>query len=423
MASDAARITVGHATVALDVPDGTRLGGYADREGGASGSLDPLEVAVVTIASGTRRFVWAVADLPCVTADLTAATRSAVVDAVPSSAPEVVWLSATHSHAGPDTGCRPGDGPTPAPWDTVVPAAVSTAASDAVRAETPARLVVRHGELADVAGQRSGPRPRRSVPFSVIEVRDEERTHGLVVVLPVHPTVLDAGNRATSADLPGAVRRALGTSLGSAWCVVATGAAGDVSTRPHRRAQTPAELRRLGELVASQVEGLLAVPPDAVVAGGPVAATCARVAVAPRTDTEPPEPLAELERRIAELPEGSPERRTAYTRWQGARLADRARSVRDPRCAVSAVSVGDLRIGALGGEPFLDLAGDWRERAGRGGVLVGYTNGYLGYLPTADAYASPEYEVLISPCGPGAAEAALAECGRLSDSLQTKDVP
>ncbi|MQA78516.1 MAG: hypothetical protein GEV10_08555 [Streptosporangiales bacterium] len=422
MASDAAPIAVGHATVVLDVPDGTRLGGYADREGGAAGSLDPLEVGVVTIGAGTRRFVWAVADLPCVTADLTAATRAAVVDTVPSCSPETVWLSATHTHAGPDTGCHPGDGPTPAPWHTVIPTTVAAAVSDAVRAESPARLVVRHGELADVAGQRSGPRPRRSVPFSVIEVRDQERTRGLVVVLPVHPTVLDAGNRATSADLPGAVRRALGTSLGAAWCVVATGAAGDVSTRPHRRAQTPAELRRLGDLVASQVAELLHAPPDAVVGDGTVAAASSRVAVAPRTDTGPPEPLAELERRIGELPEGSPQRRTAYTRWQGALLADRARSVRDPRCATGVVSIGDLRLAALGGEPFLDLADGWRARAGRGAVLVGYTNGYLGYLPTRDAYASVEYEVLISPCGPGAAEAALAECGRLLESLQTKDV-
>lgn len=422
MAPDVAPIAVGHAMAVLDVADGTPLGGYADRDGGASGSLDPLEVGVVTIAAGARTFVWAVADLPCVTADLTAATREAVVDVVPSASPESVWLSATHTHAGPDTGCRPGDGQTPPPWHAVIPATVAGAAADAVRAQAPARLAVRHGELTGVAGQRSGPLPRTSVPFSVIEVRDGEGVPGLVVVLPVHPTVLDAGNRATSADLPGAVRRALDASSGSAWCMVATGAAGDVSTRPYRRAQTPAELRRLGDLVADQVLRLLDAPPDAVAVDRTFAAAASRVSVAPRSDTEPPEPLAELERRIAESPAGSAQRRTAYTRWQGALLADRARAVRDPRCETGVVSIGDLRLGALGGEPFLDLADGWRACAGSGAVLVGYTNGYLGYLPTRAAYASPEYEVLISPCGPGAAETALAECGRLLASLQTKDV-
>jgi hypothetical protein len=41
-------------------------------------------------------------------------------------------------------------------------------------------------------------------------------------------------------------------------------------------------------------------------------------------------------------------------------------------------------------------------------VLVGYTNGYLGYLPTHDAYRRPTYEVLRTPVARGGAERALA---------------
>ena len=63
----------------------------------------------------------------------------------------------------------------------------------------------------------------------------------------------------------------------------------------------------------------------------------------------------------------------------------------------------------LGGEPFLDLA------PGGSSVLLGYANGYAGYLPTRAAFAEatahpdhPTYEVLISRVAPGQPERALA---------------
>ncbi|MQA06110.1 MAG: hypothetical protein GEV07_26460 [Streptosporangiales bacterium] len=409
MAPDAGTVAVGHAAVELGVPAGTPLGGYADRTLGATGSSDPLELRVVTMTDGRRRFVWAIADLVCVNTDLAAAVRTTVPDTTS-------WLSATHTHAGPETGCRPGGAATPAPWRDRLTDAVAAAAAAAVRAETPAALVLRHGELTDVAGQRSGPQPRQSVPFDVLEFRAGSTTHGVLVVLPVHPTVLGADNTCTSADLPGAVRRALGERLPGTWCVVATGAAGDVSTRPHRRAQDPRELARLGDLVAGQVASLLQTPGRDVTGDGAVAAVAAEggVPLPPRTD--PPADkalLADLDRQVDQLPAGSAARRTAYTRLQGARLAHQAVAVRGPTCAVGVLTVGELRLAAVGAEPYLELADRWRALAGPDALLVGYTGGYLGYLPTRAAYETNEYEAAVSPCGPGAGERVIDECDRL----------
>lgn len=409
------RLAVGHGSARLTVPPGSPFGGYADRTAGASGTLDPLEVHVLTFADGHRRFVWAVADLVCVNTDLADAVRAAVTRDMPGTRPATVWLSATHTHAAPETGCRPGGAATPEPWTGQVTAAVTAAARAAVRTEEPAELVLRRGELTGVGGQRSGPHPRLAVPYWVLEVNGAA-ARSLVVSLPVHPTVLGADNDRTSADLPGAVRRALDTD---AWCVVATGAAGDVSTRPHRHAQTPEEVARLGDVVARQVRDLLAAPGIPVTGDGAVGrvAATADVPVPPRTDVAPDDAaLAALQRQATDPAADPVQRRTAYTRWQGARLAHQATSVRDPHCAAAVLTVGDLRFAGIGAEPYLDLDTAWRSIAGPAGVLVGYTGGYLGYLPTAPAYDATEYEVMVSPCGPGAADAVLGACGRLLSS-------
>jgi hypothetical protein len=94
---------------------------------------------------------------------------------------------------------------------------------------------------------------------------------------------------------------------------------------------------------------------------------------------------------------------------EGAELASSYVPAGPVPCATAYLDLGGFRLLGLGGEPFLDLA------PGGSTVLVGYANGYAGYLPTRDAFAEatahpdhPAYEVLISRVAPGAPERALA---------------
>lgn len=85
---------VGHGSAPLLVPDGTPLGGYADRAGSSSGVLDELQVDCVTFDG---RFALVVAEVVCINEDLAADVRVAV-------GLEEVWVCATHTHSGPDIG-------------------------------------------------------------------------------------------------------------------------------------------------------------------------------------------------------------------------------------------------------------------------------------------------------------------------------
>ncbi|GAA2656992.1 hypothetical protein GCM10010412_027370 [Nonomuraea recticatena] len=421
---------VGYGSAGLTVPEGTPMGGYLDRQGPSAGTLDPLEVSAVTWSDGERRFALAVADLVCVNDDLAERAREA--------AGCELWLAATHTHAGPETGCVPGGGPTPEPWLDLVAEAVRTAVHRAVDSERPSEGVALRGDLRGVGADRSRPQAEAVVPLDVIAVRDGGLA-GVVVVLPVHPTVLPAANLLVSADLAGAVRRALKERLGpGVWVVVATGAAGDISTRHTRRGQDAAELDRLGAVVADRCLDLLTDSGGVHsggsgrggegagrAAGGRVWAAGSRVGTARRrialaraaVAVDADSLAADLER--AEAAGDPVSARLARSRVEGLRARHTpAAEAGAIDAEVGVARVGGLALVGLPGEPFLAVADQIAEAAPCPTVVLGYVNGYPGYLPTADAYRRTEYEVLASQVAEGSAEqlaatalALLAESG------------
>ncbi|MGH3498807.1 MAG: hypothetical protein ACRDP1_15205 [Nocardioidaceae bacterium] len=401
-------IQVGHGVATLAVPEGTALGGYADRDHGSVGTLDPLEVHAVVVRRGDTTAVVCVADLLAVNTDLVAHTRTVVAGLV-GAPPRLVWLTATHTHAGPDATCRPRGGATPGGWLELVGEAVVVAVEQADRTVTPASLSLHKGSLDDVGGQRSGAQRGLTAPAGVVSVRRPGGGElvGVLAFVGVHSTVLDATNTAVSADLPGGIRRALTRDV-DAWCVVGTGAAGDISTRPHRRAQTPAEVDRLGSLSAQQLLALADQPP---VADGdpsrPLRGAAGEALLAPKPGPAPAEAASAEARAHAAYQRAtrhSSDRvglRDAYTTWQATRIAAQTTADgSDVPCAVARLDLSGIELVGLGGEPFSAL-----ERVtGPHQLLVGYANGYAGYLPIAAAYQRQEYEVLMSPVAPGESE-------------------
>jgi hypothetical protein len=212
----------------------------------------------------------------------------------------------------------------------------------------------------------------------VVSCHGPDGLRGVLVVLPVHPTVLPASSTVVSADLTGAVRRALAERL-DVWVVVMTGAAGDISTRGVRRGADTEECARLGAAVADQVVAALPGPS----CGGTVRTATADVALAPGSTPARAEPVDSHSRQAETL-------RQAW-RFRRSFSAPLAATVRAAR-------LGDVRLIGLPGEPFLGLRPP-------DVLLVGYVGGYVGYLPTRAAFAGePTYETVISPVAPGEPE-------------------
>lgn len=383
---------VGAGSARLPVPLGTELGGYADRIGGVTGTLDELEVWCVRLGELTL----VVADLVCANADLAAAVADAVG--------EPTWTMATHTHAGPDQNCGPGDRATPAHWLSAVPVAAAEAAERATSTNT--ILSWHTGPIRDVGAVRAQAGAEPSVPVDVLAARSADgRLLGALVVLPVHSTVLPASNTRVSADLAGAVRRALADRLDGAWVVVATGCAGDISTRATRKAQTPDECARLGEVAAAQIAEIIQRPPLETEADNPTLHACTRTLRLPVRPVETPE-----------LPPDDD--RIAHTFRQGAAIA-KERLARHPdgvaELAVSVARLGAIRLAGLGAEPYLSV------RSELPAVVFGYTNGYAGYLPDEPAFTGLSYEVLSSPFRPDAAACAVRAITEMFDAEDDDD--
>src|SRR4029079_7805555 len=79
-----------------------------------------------------------------------------------------------------------------------------------------------------------------------------------------------------------------------------------------------------------------------------------------------------------------------HAKWARLAFADVASGTAATSVAgsVHAVRIGDGVIVTAPGEPFTELGLAVKERSpGRPTLYAGYTNGAVGYFPTADAYA------------------------------------
>ncbi|GAA2038633.1 hypothetical protein GCM10009839_45310 [Catenulispora yoronensis] len=416
---------VGHGRTALAPRFGEPMGGYVDRQGGVAGIHDLLEVHAVTFADGERRFALVTVDLICVNADLAGSVRRMLA----RQGIDACWLTATHTHAGPEAGCRPGGTVTPEDLAGRVRDAVATAVGDAVRSEQFAQLTLGRVEVPGIAGRRSlaAAGDGERMPIDVVAVRCAGELRGVVAVSPIHPTVLGAANRQCSADLNGGIRSALGRMMADGsrapWAVVATGAAGDISTRHTRRAASWDEVDRLGALAAEAVVAELnqEQEPEAVASDGNgiIGPLKADVTLAAKTRANWALPELYGPSRISDGSSTSDTNdRSAETFGQGLRIAA---ELLDSGCgaphdvSLEGVCLGGITLLAIPGEPFLALGEAVRAGAPEPDrcVVIGYANGYLGYIPDEASYAAPAYEVLASPLAIGGGEAVVAAASDL----------
>ena len=403
-------MNVGAAAVPLAVPDGTPLGGYADRTDVSAGRHDELQISCVAIESDRRALVLITVDVICINTDLAEAIAAAVAQHLPVE-PDAVWTTATHTHSGPDLNCGTGTRDTPAAWRDMLATLALRAARQAWAAREPGALVWRRGELSGVGSVRANPDASPIVGVDLVSVENAGRLLGVIAVVPVHPTVLPASSAAVSGDLTAAIRTSLTARLTTAedhpWVVVSTGCAGDVSTRFTRRNQSYAEVLRLGELAAAQLVQVLHAPPVTMSHGDVSVRTGCRKLVLPVRD--------DFVADVAVPSDAAAHERLVHTLRQGlAVAADRAARFPDGRLhvTVSAAQIGELRLIALSAEPYLAI----RQLPKPPAVVLGYTNGYTGYLPDEEGFGRPTYESMSSPFTRDAAQTAIGAAEALLES-------
>jgi hypothetical protein len=427
-------------TVDVTPRTGVPLAGYVARgDSPATGIHDRLTASLLWLSSGDAgdgtagggpAVCWVAVD--ALGMDVLTATRirTSVAERLGMAA-DAVLVCCSHTHSGPATWCRAAFPIASGGDDTAIDRLVTDIARGAGRLPATVRPVTAGWSTVNDVGvgtNRYDPAGPHDTSTGVLTLRDPD--DAVVAVLAdyaCHPTVLGHDNLDFSADYPAAARRVVRSALQATEgvetppvVVFLQGAAGDVSTRFTRRGSTFAEADRQGGLLAGALlRGVLAAEPAALGTSPVVLRTeCTVPTRALPSAAQVRRTVAAAEKAWAKVaredggPE-TPEVRIARTRYEGARGLAHLREVGLPAelvLPISVVAFGDVAWAHLPVEPFTCHGERIRAESPFPCTrIVGYTDGYLGYLADEAAHDAGRYEALCSPFGPAAADIVVAE--------------
>ena len=410
-----------------------------------------LWATALVVSDGETSAAWIDLDLVIVSRPESDAIRSAVAAAL-HIPPQNVRVTVTHNHAGPP----------PSAWNwtrqgqealegyyALLPEYAAGAARLAGQDMRPARVAVGTGESRVAVNRRetapdgrpvTGVNPAGVIDPQVFVLRIDEREGGplaVVVGYTMHPTTLGPSNRLISPDWPGHLKRTV-ESLTGATCLFAQGATGNIGPGPDGFTDDVGVVRRLGTQVgceAARVYLGLDLPAArhrherVWESGAPLGKWTrerlpepdARVRVMCRDIAlpliaQPPldEARALVEAAQARLDELK-QRGALAADVEAATFATKRASMALSRAttygsretfpvALHLLQIGPAMLVGTEGEPFAEIALAIKTGSPYPATWFGgYTGGWAGYIPTADAYPQGGYEVDTSPFAPEAA--------------------
>ncbi|HWD82933.1 MAG TPA: hypothetical protein VG497_28735 [Kribbella sp.] len=387
------------AAKSLDVtpPPGHRLDGYAARAGVATGTADPLNATLIWLSSDDDPGVlWLTLDAIAVGRELTCELAAAAGAAAGIPAARVV-VSASHTHSGPSGWSGEIHPVIPASRERDLVDALVGAVRSVQLERKPVTASWRSIEVVGVGTNRH----RRNGPHDntagILALHASSGSLEAVLLdFACHPTTYGPENMQYSADWPGAARAALAPAVVG----FLQGAAGDVSPRFTRQGRGAFEVTRLGSLLAGRVREALTQPGLELPQSPPV---IRRTTLTLPVRNIPP--AAEAEKLVSAAAShlngtDDPTGRIAQTRLDGARgQAMMAGAALPPTfdLPISAVTMGDVCWINLPVELFA-LHGACLQADSTYPItrVIGYTDGYYGYVVDPSAAEAGTYEALIT---------------------------
>ncbi|TDD57075.1 hypothetical protein E1263_24830 [Kribbella antibiotica] len=379
-------------------PPGHRLDGYAARTATAAGTADPLRATLIWLSTANDPGVlWLTLDAIAVGAELTAELSAAAGRAAGIPAAHVV-VSASHTHSGPSGWTGQIHPVIPAEREADLYEPLISAVANAVLDREAVVASWRSVEVTGVGTNRhraDGPHDNTAGVLALHSPAGSLRA--VLLDFACHPTTYGPENLLYSADWPGAARAALGPAVVG----YLQGAAGDVSPRFTRQGRGAAEITRLGELLASRVREALAGPGLELPQVAPtIRRTTVRLPVRSLPATEDAAAIVRASERAIHGGVEDPSARIAQTRLDGARGQARMAAVELPvelELPVSVVTLGDVCWVNLPVELFALHGAVLQERSSYPITrVVGYTDGYFGYVVDPAAAEAGVYEALIT---------------------------
>lgn len=403
-------LRAGWSSADITPPAGVDLCGFGGRAGPSEGVHDPLHAKAICVADGERAIALITADLIGLDAGTVAEVRQEVASRIGPAAPAPM-IACSHTHSGPSTPCLPFLGePDPTymadlkrrlvsivaeAWESMTEAAVGAAQRPVAiginrRERTPDdRIVLGQNEVGPTAPH-----------VDVVRLQANDGT-GCAVLFAhaAHPVTLGGGNLLISADWPGYAQRFVEETLGDS-CVAlfGQGCSGNINSDPRGTFEIAEQQGRTLAAAVVDAAGSMELSDEATVAGSSVVL---------QLPLQPP-PSADEARAILQQAEealeagretdgyGMRKTRQGLVAWAKRLLALAEAGAKGLTQAfeVQALRIGDAAVVGLPGEVFVEYQLRIKECSPFKHTLVlAYTNGNIGYVPTADAFPKGGYEV------------------------------
>jgi hypothetical protein len=378
--------------------------GYASRTHGADGIHDRLSATALALDDGTCALALVTCDLIGLPREAIAAARRAVAEY--GIDPQAVMFNCSHTHGGPTTGRRSYvkredsymAGLVGSLADAVNQAFGNLRDSKLSLANGAARIGVNRRALLEgrmVLGENPEGPIDPDLPVLRVATR-RGRTLALLFSHACHCTTLGGDNYKITADYVGYARQGIESALSKgALSSYVSGASGNINPSPRGTFELA---REHGSTLAAES---LRVARRAKRIPSP---ELCHASVRVNLPLTPPPPVDELEADLVELESelrrleglGTPaEGIRAHVQWRhemmGRVQKDAVR--KNLSVEVQALGIGPLGIVGLPGEVFVEIGQAVKERSPFGiTILSGYTNGNIGYIPTATAFEEGGYE-------------------------------
>ena len=409
--ANATSILAGAARVDITPPIGVWLSGFGTRTSPADGVHDPLYAAAVVVEAGGQKAAIVGCDLIGLDVDLVARVRDLVSRWTGIDGHHLI-LNSSHTHSGPATVRRLKIGVMDEDYCDALARKIATAVKLANDSRRPADVSF-GTENAVVAVNRRmtneqgatvlGENPRGPIDPTVYALRfDASDGTPLAIVFSYacHPVVFGALD--ISADFIAYARRTIEMALGDpVVAVFLQGCCGDINPLSGDHRDPESHARELGAtLGAGAVRAAQGATP---IAGAPILGMSDEVHL-PLEDLPAVEEAERILNQCHEKLRQAESEEDAGGVQCGKVIVDWARRVlqcagegprdRSELLAVQALRLGDVAIVGTGAETFIEIGQDIQEGSCFDKTIVlGYTNGDIGYLPIPDAYPRGDYEV------------------------------
>jgi len=420
-------LKAGFNKVCISPPIGVPLAGFAARPEVSTGIHDDLFARALVLETPEAAVAFVSVDLLALPGEFVARVRHSIQQNTGIN-PGSVMIASTHTHAGPvtiKTFFNP-DGSVDSQYMDMLAKGIVSAVSNAWQERAPAKVGVGVGHVAGVGVNRRSPDQKPvDDQIGIIRVTDPaENTHAVLLNYACHPTVLGPDNLLVTGDFPAFAVQAVEHELGPhGFAMFVNGTQGNISmghsselsaigiVTPGRTFERAAELGQL--LAAATLKALPAIEVDDQPL---IAATAVQVTLPLKSYPQPAETLQtlreaedDLNALISTNGDNIDQVRRAKSDHLYASINDfYARETQRFADGLLPIELQGIRINdavfvAVPAEVFVEIGLQLKRTAAYNLFIVGIANGYIGYLPTKEAYDVGGYEVVSSKCRPEAA--------------------